>query len=355
MFNFGQLVHAVQKNCHISDAQYAGNYTMCTYLLKMREYYRWEHDIPLSSPIPKDDIGSWLVEREQHWEDLENNNFTPLMVDDDQLDPFDSQSINDSLLKHGYVYSSGYGVFNKPLFFLGELYKHEDHGDVKLYVSACEYARDLSAPPAMLQGDTIYIRFESLRRSIWERIEEWRWRQDPEHALYHSVKAYGLDLLDGDINRLQFETLLDAISDTEIDTIVQHELGEAQAGKKLGGRWQEMLLGLAGSKAEFIARAARDHLADSLVTLPYLLEENSPAQIHYYFSNFSSIRRGIWPQLYDAYLTWRNSGSSELLTKETIQGSMHWHKACEKLLDTYQPGVETTAKKIEQSYASMLA
>lgn len=355
MFNFGQLVNSVQQNCHISDAQYAGNYTMCTYLLKMREYYRWEHDIPLSTPLPKDDIGAWLVEREQRWEHLENTDFKHLPVEENKLDPFDSHSVNQSLVKQGYVYSSGYGVFNKPLFFLGQLYKHEDHGEIKMYVSACEYARDLSAPPAMLQGDTIYIRFESLRRSIWERIEEWRWRPDPEHALYHAVKAYGVDLKDNEIDQQQLEDLLDKISDKEIDTIVQHELGEVQAGKHLGRQWEEMLLSLAGSKAEFIARAARDHLADSLNTLPWLLEKQDPSLLHYYFSNFSSIRRGIWPQLYAAYLDWRNTGSTKNLVNESIRGVTHWQEACEKIMETFQSGVSKAAKEIEQAYADQLA
>ena len=37
-----QLSDTVQLNCHISDARHAGNYTLCIYLLKMREFYRWE-------------------------------------------------------------------------------------------------------------------------------------------------------------------------------------------------------------------------------------------------------------------------------------------------------------------------
>ncbi|MCS6786726.1 MAG: hypothetical protein NZ524_06820, partial [Thiobacillaceae bacterium] len=43
------LINAVQRNCDISDAQYAGDLTLCTFLLKMRELYRWEHDIPLGA------------------------------------------------------------------------------------------------------------------------------------------------------------------------------------------------------------------------------------------------------------------------------------------------------------------
>lgn len=355
MFNFGQLLSAVQHNCHISDAQYAGNYTMCTFLLKMREYYRWEHDIPLSDNIPKDDIGQWLVQREQHWEDLEEDNFSHLPFNDTAIDPFDAETINAALTKQGYVYSSGYGIFNKPMFFLGHLYKYEDYGDIKMYVSTCEYARDLSAPPAMLQGNTIYIRFESLRRSIWERIEEWQWGKSPEHALYHAVKTYGVDLLNDKIEADHIENLLDTMSDKEIDTIVQHELGEVQAGKLLGPEWEEMLLALAGSKAEFIARAVRDHLADSLTTLPALIEKNDPAQIHYYFSNFSSIRRGIWPELYKAYLDWRNANKSTAIINEYKCGKDSWKNTAEKLLGAFRDNPERASKTIELLFAGALS
>ena len=39
---FDRLVEAVQANCNITDARHARNMTMCTYLLEMRELYRWE-------------------------------------------------------------------------------------------------------------------------------------------------------------------------------------------------------------------------------------------------------------------------------------------------------------------------
>jgi hypothetical protein len=50
MLNLGQVVATVQKNCHISDAQYAGDYTLCIFLLKMREFYRWENQILSAVP-----------------------------------------------------------------------------------------------------------------------------------------------------------------------------------------------------------------------------------------------------------------------------------------------------------------
>ncbi len=57
------LINAVQRNCDISDAQYAGDLTLCTFLLKMRELYRWEHDIPLSANMPKGEVGDWMNAR----------------------------------------------------------------------------------------------------------------------------------------------------------------------------------------------------------------------------------------------------------------------------------------------------
>jgi len=47
------IVGAVRQNCHRSDAQYAGDLTLCTFLLKMRELYRWENAIPLTGEMPR--------------------------------------------------------------------------------------------------------------------------------------------------------------------------------------------------------------------------------------------------------------------------------------------------------------
>ena len=32
------LAQAVQHNCHISDARHGADYSLCVYLMKMREY-----------------------------------------------------------------------------------------------------------------------------------------------------------------------------------------------------------------------------------------------------------------------------------------------------------------------------
>src|SRR3989344_8824030 len=173
MLNLGQLASTVQKNCHISDARHAGDFTLCIFLLKMREFFRWENDIPIAHDLPKDEVGVWLQERESLWSGIEESPFELLPLGGRRLDPFDADAINRVLIPQGHIYSGGYGRFSKPHFFLGALLKTEKRAGYTIHISSCEYARDLEAPPAMLQGKTIYVRQESVRRFLWEKIEDW--------------------------------------------------------------------------------------------------------------------------------------------------------------------------------------
>ena len=58
------LIEVVQHNCDIADARHGADYGMCTYLLKMRELYRWEQGLAFDAHLPKEAVGDWLVERE---------------------------------------------------------------------------------------------------------------------------------------------------------------------------------------------------------------------------------------------------------------------------------------------------
>jgi len=138
MLNIGQLVATVQKNCHISDAQFAGDYSLCIFLLKMREFYRWENQISFMGSLPRAEVGEWMQEREQLWEDMAAHAFEFLNLGDDSLDPFDTEAINRELVPQGYVYSAGYGRFNKPHFFLGTLQRQEQREGHTIYISTCE-------------------------------------------------------------------------------------------------------------------------------------------------------------------------------------------------------------------------
>jgi hypothetical protein len=320
------LADTVQHNCHISDARHGADYSLCVYLMKMREYYRWEMHLPFGAPLGKDAVGDWLASREQLWEGLEDAELRPLPIDDQEYDPFDTDAINASLATHGLVYSSGLGQRAKPHFFLADLECHDAVGGCAVYVAADEHARDLTAPPAMSLGNSIFLRRESLRRMLWEKLESWRWSR-PDNALGRAFACYDFDRdLDGS---------LDAMADREIANALLHEQGEVAAGGLLGEDWERMLLDLAQTPAELMARAVRDHLADCLVTLPRLAEGDDPPALHFYLGNLTHLRRDIFPALALAYDRWHNDGDAASLAVAFQRGRAHWQRIAEQMLELH--------------------
>jgi len=318
-----QLQTVVQRNCHIADANAATNYTLCIYLLKMREFYRWENQQSYSEALPREQIGNWLREREALWESLEHAHFEHLDMGDRHLDPFETEQINQSLLPHGLIYSAGLGYGATPHFFLGHLESQDQHQDYSVLIAADELARDLTAPPAMTLGNTIVLRRQSLRRMFWERVEQWYWNR-PKNPMEKVMGFYDFDH--------DLENALDKITSTEMHFVLLHEIGEVKAGKQLGQEWETMLADLPRSKAELMIRAVRDHIADGLSTLPELLRPEHTASIHFYFANLNNMRKDLYPALLNAYHHWCESNNLQQLREQTQLGLLHWSNLAEKIL-----------------------
>ncbi len=330
MHNLGNLISTVQGNCHISDARYAGNYTMCIFLLKMREFYRWENDIALTEPLPRSEIGDWLVERENAWNEIEKNDYAPLVIDNQPINPFDAQTINNALLPQGIVYSSGYGLHQKPHFFLGTLESVEKRNDLTIYISSCEYARDLVAPPAMMLNDIVFIRQESLRRYLWERIEGWQFNKSNDQTpMGRALDQYGYRKNDVD-------NVLDRMTRDETETVILHEVGEAMASEELGNEWENMLATFPSSKVEFITRSARDLLADCTSTLPDLIATKNEASLHFYFANLTGMRKHLYPELYTAYEHWMDGKNLEVVNEAVKRGQEYWLDQCQTVLKLFK-------------------
>jgi hypothetical protein len=318
-----RLVEAVQTNCNISDARHARDLTLCTYLLEMREFFRWERGKPYSEQLARAEVGGWIASREALWETLEDAEFLTVPVMEAEFEPYDAAAINDVLTAHGIVYGAGIGRFGKPQFFLGRLEREEHRDGAHILVTEREYARDLSPFPAALRGQTIYVRRESLRRWLWEKIEAWRVRK-PGGPFQEALAAYRFDA--------DAPSAIERIVDAESETLILHELGEFAAAKMLGAEWEAMCGGIAARRAELLARATRDNLADCLVTLPSLVERNACASIHFWFSNFDGMRREVFPRLADAYAAWRDGDRGRALGAAILAGRVHWQAICEQLL-----------------------
>ena len=208
-------------------------------------------------------MGNWLRERETLWEQLQEATFEKIPVNDQFFDPFDAHSINQSLRDQHLVYSAGLGHNNAAHFFLGVLERREQYDGFEIIIVADEYARDLTAPPAMSQGKTIFIRREAFYRLMWEKYEQWLWNR-PENALGRALAYYPF--------ATDLDAALDQLTNNELNSAMLHEIGEVKAHAILGDAWEELLLQLPHSKLALMLRAIRDHFADSLSTLPTLLE-----------------------------------------------------------------------------------
>lgn len=333
-----ELTKIVQQNCHIADAIHAGDYTLCIYLLKMREFYRWEKDETFSTNLPNTIVGKWLRQREELWDKLETTNYQNIKFENESLSPFESVPINTNLMQHQLVYSGGMGINNRPHFFLAELDLYEEHDDYTLYVAGKEYARDMSAPPAMSHQNIIYIRKESFRRLLWEKLETWRWNK-PENALGRAFACYDCE------NNL--DTALTQMTDAEVTNVIQHERGEIQAGNLLGEEWHDLLFSLPHSKASIMLRAVRDHLADSITTLPALLTLNSTPSWHFYFGNLNNMRKDLYPSIIKGYDEWNETGSLSKMTKVVNKGKEHWLNLCTQILQINSSNLKSQQIEIQ--------
>lgn len=322
------LVDAVQRNCDIADARHGAEYGLCTYLMKMRERYRWEQGLPLGAPLDKDAVGDWLTLREELLDALAGSDFAEIPVAGAALDPFDAEAVNRALAPQGLVYSAGLVQGGRENFFLGELIgeRRADDG-FALRISGRELARCLNAPPAMIRGSTIFLRRESLRRYLWERYESWLWNR-PDNAMARALAAYPFDT--------DLDAALDAMTDAEMFVIEAHERGEYQAGLELGERWEQMLMDVRGTPAELMARAVRDHLADCTHTLPMLLEQHREASLHLFVANLGAMRKQLFPALVGAYEHWRAGGDVDAFRGLAARGADHWRQLAGRMLALHE-------------------
>lgn len=317
-FGLVPLIETVQRNCNIADARHARDMTLCNYLLGMREFYRWEQDIPLGASLAQGALGGWIAAREVLWGRLEGHDFGALAVAAARTDPFDIGSANRELACHGVVYGAGLGLAGAPHFFLAELLRREERSGLTVFVSGREYARNMVAPPASRRDGVVFLRQDALRRWLWEKTEIWGVRR-ADNALRAALDCHAFGTDPG--------AALEAMVERETETVVLHEVGEALAEPLLGPAWRTMLGGLSSRRAELLARAVRDHLADCLSTLPGLMDRDAACSIHLYFAHFEGMRRSLFPRLAHAYADWQASGNPAALRDAVAAGRVHW-KAC---------------------------
>lgn len=135
-----------------------------------------------------------MSERESLWDQLEQKSFKPIQIDDELYDPFDTILINASLLPRGM------GARSVSHFFLGKLDATNSYNGYQAFILAEECARDLTVPPAMALDNNIFIRKKSIRKILWEKVQEWQWNKI-ENAMSKVLSFYEFN---GEVNSVLY-------------------------------------------------------------------------------------------------------------------------------------------------------
>jgi hypothetical protein len=113
---------------------------------------------------------------------------------------------------------------------------------------------------------------------------------------------------------------------------------------------------LSERRTELYARAARDLLADCLVTLPTLLGRRDDAALHFMFSNFDGLRAHLFPRLINDYTAWC-AGDRHALPQALAHGAMHWQQVCQQVLALHHAqgdDAQVSIKQLLESHACVL-
>jgi hypothetical protein len=322
----GSVVSAVQANCDLADALHARDKSLCTYLLGMREYFRWASDLPLGAAPDRARLSEWIARREAEWDALREGAtaYTGLPLAH-EIDAFDEDAANREL--PGLVYGAGLGLFGAPVFFLARRQSEQLRDGVRIIVAGAELARGASAPPAVSRGGTIVIRTDALRRWLWTRAET-TGRARSDTAFARALLAYGADVPDA----------VEHMTRGETETLVLHELGELRAGELLGSEWEDMLLALHDRRAEVVLRAVRDLLADCLVTLPALVAQGTTRSLLFWIANFDGMRRALAPELADSCRADCAHIDRAALARAATDGRERWRDLAFDLLGAWRRG-----------------
>jgi hypothetical protein len=329
-----RFVADVQANCDIADARHAADLPLCTYLLQMREFYRWAADRPFGAALARDAVGTWIAEREALWEPLQDEPLRLPVIAGTAFDPFDSHAINAALAPHGLLYGAGLAGARRPVFFVAALHgrgghhDHHGHHGAEVVVGGREFARGLLALPAALADEhgrpQIVLRRDAIARWCWQRYEAYALRPEAAGAFGRVVTGLGLDR--------DFDAALPRWVDLQAELALRHELGELQVGRRLGPGWGEMLLALPTRRGELLARALRDQLADLTGTLPALLERGEALALHAWFAAYDGLREQLFPGLTRAYRAWSGGHGGAALHQACAAGRSHFGALADALL-----------------------
>ncbi|MCX7913244.1 MAG: hypothetical protein N2511_01520 [Thermodesulfovibrionales bacterium] len=301
-FNIKNISQQIKYNCDISDAKYWGYFSLCGLLLRLRELYRSENNLPPWTKIDQQKIGDWITAKEILWAEIEDKSFINIEINGFSINPFEVVTINSLLTKNNLIYGAGYGLYKKPVFFLGELYSHSQRGEYDIYYIKKEFVRDLFTSSGMLLGKQIFIRLEQLLSILWEMFLESKCKyNDYLGNVFSKVGINTEDHITED-----FATKLDNLALFYSEIIVNHELAEAEETNE---EWRKIILHIEDRKLELILRNIKDVVADTseIGPLRKIIEKKDIASLYFYISYTEMFNKSIHPELSKAFIIFKKT------------------------------------------------
>jgi hypothetical protein len=324
----------VLKNCEISDAQHAGLYSICGLALRLRDLYKWEHDLNPWEEKDSSEILDWIAAKEELWEKLGEKKFSDLEIGGKHYDPFDTAEINAVLEPHGVLYGAGYAHSLKPTFFLAAIKNKSQTDGYTVYTLERELARDLLTLPVLSQDNLILLRTASASLFIWDQIAFIKKSGRP--ALQFALENCGLKKQDSEALQHQMPVILAA----QKDNFIYHEIGEMKDSTFDPGIWREIIAAFPHSPVELFARAVKDLLADTTRhgTLSNLIRNRKTAALGFYVAFQDGLIKELFPELRIAFRGFTKTRNWRMIEEAVAIGYRNAKSLTEKIVHIFQTG-----------------
>ncbi|MBU2549022.1 MAG: hypothetical protein KKB20_11450 [Proteobacteria bacterium] len=291
----------VLANCHRSDARYAGSFSLCGLLLRLRDYYKWEHDLAPWAEVDSPEVLGWVDERETLWESIQGQEPADLVWRGRRVNPFETEVLNQDLAELGFYYGAGYAAFLKPSFFLARVLDEYEMDGFRVTYLDDEIARDLFTVPAQILGREIVARIRPLAAYFWDSIlYAGAWRRT---AWSLALAAHGLarDDLTGPAEEWapRFREMLIE----EMAAFVWHEYGEATEPTLSRTRWRALVGANPYSRIELLARTLKDLLADvgDQGRLRFIITNRRVGSLGIYVAQLDGLAARLFPEIGPAF------------------------------------------------------
>jgi Family of unknown function (DUF6866) N-terminal domain/Family of unknown function (DUF6866) C-terminal domain len=304
MVDIASLTRQVRRNCTLSDARFAGHYSVCGLVMRLRDLYKWEHSLAPYEEHEASQVLDWIGRKETEWEALQESEFDDLVIDGRRIDPFDTLKINRLVEPLNLFYGAGYAHSLKPSFLLAAIDSKSAINGHPVVLLDKEMARDLLTLPAFTQDDTIVVRQSAAGLYVWDRMLYLN--QSGRPFFRFALSACGIAERDfGSLRRC-----LPAVTQALHESFLHHEIGELSDRCFSRDIWRDIIAALPHTPTELLVRTVKDILADTgpKGTLRHIGKNQQTAALGFYAAFLDGLGKKLFPEIRAAVVCFMRDG-----------------------------------------------